>query len=88
MTFYLKEKKIPLGSITDQYADFYLHVADEEDGLSIIKANKVILASQSKYFHRIFQSCENIQIFHMGLLGFPIDIIQCAIKYFIVEEKK
>ena len=54
MTFYLKEKKIPLGYINDQYADVYRHVVDEEDGLSIIKANKVILASQSGVVQIIF----------------------------------
>ena len=79
MTFHLNSQNLCLGQITDQYADVYLHV--EENGIhSIIKANKVILAFHSPYFHRIFQSRANIQTVDVAFVGIKPFLLREALK--------
>lgn len=68
-----------LGPITDKYANVYLHLGEKNNPDSIIKANKVILAMRSPYFHRIFQSRENIQSVDMGFVGVQGSIIRDAV---------
>ena len=68
MKFQLNNKALTLGQVANEYADVYLHI-EENKTFSILKANKVILALHSPYFHRLFQSCENVQTFHMVFLG-------------------
>ena len=79
MTFFLKNRHLSIGLITDQYADVYLHV-EENSVHSLIKANKVILAFHSPYFHRVFQSRENIQTVDMGFVGVKTSVIRDAVK--------
>ena len=70
MKFLLNNKHFSLGTITNHYADVMLHVEEQKNlPHSIIKANKVLLAYHSPYFHRMFQSCETTQTFHMGFMG-------------------
>jgi hypothetical protein len=79
MTFHLKSQKLCLGQITDQYADVYLHI--EENGVhSMFKANKVILAFHSPYFHRIFQSRANIQTIDVAFVGIKPILLRGALK--------
>lgn len=79
MTFHLKSQKMCLGQISDQYADVYLHI--EENGVhSILKANKVILAFHSPYFHRIFQSRANIQTMDLAFVGIKPVLLRGALK--------
>ena len=69
MIFQLKNNKFQIGNFVDQYADVFLHLADKKGNNSIVKANKVILAFHSKYFHRIFQSRESIKEVDMAFVG-------------------
>ena len=79
MTFRLNGQKLCLGQITDQYADVYLHI--EENGVhSILKANKVVLAFYSPYFHRIFQSRANIQTMDVAFVGIAPVLLSGALK--------
>jgi hypothetical protein len=53
MEFKLIEKKLSLGPVANEYADVHFHIEDkEEKTFSTLKANKVILALHSPYFHR------------------------------------
>ena len=60
MIFQLKRQHLSL-DFASQYADVFLHLDGKKEANSVIKANKVVLAFHSKYFHRLFQSRENMQ---------------------------
>ena len=76
MIFQLNNKQVSLGAITDAYADVYLHVEEKKGLHSFVKANKVILAYHSPYFHRIFQSRENIQAVDLAFVGIDAAVVQ------------
>ena len=79
MIFQLKRQQVSL-DFADQYADVFLHLEDKTDKNLILKANKVILAFHSKYFHRIFQSRENIQAVDFGFVGISSSTVRNAIQ--------
>ena len=80
MKLQLTNRNTLLGAITDQYADVFIHIEDRTKQPSCIKSNKVILAFHSPYFHRIFQSRENIQAVDFNFAGIHPSIINNAIK--------
>ena len=63
------------GDITELYAEVYIHLK-EKNNSSFIKANKVILAFHSPYFHRIFQSRDNMQSVDFVFIGVGADVIR------------
>ena len=79
MRFRFNNDKSSLGSITEKYADVYIHLGEKNCQNSVVKANKVILGMRSPYFHRIFQSRENIQVVDMCFVGVPGSMIRDAI---------
>ena len=87
MEFKLTEKKLPLGPVANQYADVHFHIEDrEEKTFSTLKANKVILALHSPYFHRLFQSSEKSETFHVCLAGVANHAIHDAVKLMYGEQ--
>lgn len=78
MILLTKKTKLTQGDITEQYADAYLHLK-EQGNSSVIKANKVILAFHSPYFHRIFQSRDNIQSVDFAFVGIGADVVKKTI---------
>lgn len=79
MKFKLNSKSLTLGQIAEDYADVSLYI-EEKDVFSILKANKVILALHSPYFHRLFTSTKDIQNFHIGFMGVSNFAIRDAIR--------
>ena len=79
MKLKLKTSDLSLGSISDQYADVFIHIENKNKEHSLLKANKVILASHSPYFHRAFQSRENIQQVDFNFVGIHPMTIKDAI---------
>ena len=72
MILQTKKKKLTQGDITEQYAEVYIHLKDKGNS-SFIKANKVILAFHSPYFHRRLQSRDNMQTCKHYLLSAIIE---------------
>ena len=75
MILQTKKKKLTQGDITEQYAEVYIHLKEKGDS-SFIKANKVILAFHSSYFHRIFQSRGNMQTVDFAFIGIGADVVK------------
>ena len=56
----------------EDYEDVELHYEDSQKGkkcFSSLKANKVILALYSPYFHRLFQGSKGLSVFHICFVG-------------------
>ena len=67
MKFTLQNKYPTLGSLAEDYSDVELHFEDNVNGEKFFtskKANKVILAMYSPYFHRLFKSSKEVSVFH------------------------
>ena len=79
MKFKVNSKSLTLGQFAKDYADVSLYI-EEKDVFSILKANKVILALHSPYFHKLFQSSKDIQNFHIGFMGVSNFAIRDAIR--------
>ena len=75
MILQAKTNQLTQGDITEQYAEVYIHLKDKGNS-SFIKANKVILAFHSPYFHRIFQSRDNMQTVDFAFIGIGADVIR------------
>ena len=87
MEFKLKEKKLSLGSVANEYADVHFHIEDkEEKTFTTLKANKIILALHSTFFHRLFQSSEKSETFHVCLLGVANYAIHDVVKLMYGEQ--
>lgn len=72
MKFDIRNKSLALGNLVEEYADVELHYEDSQKGkkeFSSLKANKVILALYSPYFHRLFQSSKSLSVFHICFVG-------------------
>jgi hypothetical protein len=76
MILQINRKQLSKGTITDQYADVYIHVKDKKGEHSFVKANKVILAFHSHYFHKIFQSRDNIQVIDLAFVGTTAGVVR------------
>ena len=88
MEFKLKEKKLSLGSVANEYADVHFHIEDkEEKTFTTLKANKIILALHSTFFHRLFQSSEKSETFHVCLLGVANYAIHDAVKFVVAQNE-
>ena len=87
MEFKLIEQRLSLGPVANEYADVHFHIEDkEEKTFSTLKANKVILALHSPYFHRLFQSSEKTETFHVCLVGVTNYAIRDAVKLMYGEQ--
>ena len=75
MILQAKTNQLTQGDITEQYAEVYIHLKDKGNS-SFIKANKVILAFNSPYFHKIFQSRDNMQTVDFAFIGIGADVIR------------
>ena len=72
MKFTLQNKYPTLGSLVEDYSDVELHFEDCINGEKFFtskKANKVILAMYSPYFHRLFKSSKGVSVFHVCFTG-------------------
>ena len=72
MKYTINNKSIALGNLVDDYADVELHFEDTKKGekvFSSMKANKVVLALYSPFFHRLFQSSRGLSVFHLCFVG-------------------
>ena len=75
MILQTKKKELTKGDITEQYSEVYIHLK-ENGHASFIRANKVILAFHSPYFHRIFQSRDNMQSVDFAFIGIGADVVK------------
>ena len=77
MKFKLNQKHLSFGTVSEKYADAFIHIADKNQ---TIKANKVILAFQSSYFDRIFHCRDNMQIVDVCFTSIHPTIVSDAIR--------
>jgi hypothetical protein len=79
MEFKLINKQLSLGQVANEYADVHLHIENQKT-FSTLKANKIILALHSPYFHRLFQSSEKSETFHVCFVGVANFAIRDAVR--------
>ena len=83
MKFNISNKSLALGNLVEDYGDVELHYEDSLKGqkcFSSLKANKVILALYSPYFHRLFQGSKGLSVFHICFVGVNNNTINDVIK--------
>ena len=95
MKFTLQNKYPTLGSLVEDYSDVELHFEDCINGEKFFtskKANKVILAMYSPYFHRLFKSSKGVSVFHVCFTGVDKHNVMNVLKLMyggsIILEKK
>ena len=67
------------GSISDEYADVNIHVRDGDNQNIVIKANKVVLAFHSKYFHEVLKHRATSACVDFAFVGVQATVIQRTI---------
>ena len=79
----------------EDYGDVELHFEEIREGKKVFstkKANKVVLALYSPYFHRLFQSSKGISVFHICFVGVNnyniVDVINLIYGHSISIPKK
>ena len=83
MKFSLNNKSLTLGTLVDDYGDVSLYfeeIQGREKVFTCHKANKIILALHSPYFHKLFQSNKSASVFHICFIGVSAPAITSAIK--------
>ena len=60
------------GSISDEYAYVNIHVRDGDNQNIVIKANKVVLAFHSKYFHEVLKHRATSLCVDFSFIGVPV----------------
>ena len=84
MEFRVTGKKLTLGGLSEAYADVQIHL-QKHNSFTTVKAHKVILASYSKYFHKLFQSSNTSGDFHLHFIGNMAAGIDDVLKLFYEE---
>ena len=72
MKYALNNKTLNLGQLVEDYGDVSIYFEESHAGKKVFscqKANKVILALHSPYFHRLFQSNKTASVFHVCFVG-------------------
>ena len=67
------------GSISDEFADVNIHVRDGDNQNIVIKANKVVLAFHSKYFHEVLKHRATSACVDFAFVGVQATVIQRTI---------
>ena len=76
----MNSKSLTLNShLVEDYADVSLYI-EEKKVFSCVKANKLILALNSPYFHRMFQCSKESTTFHVGFVGASNSAMRDAIR--------
>ena len=79
MKYALNNKSLALGQLVEDYGDVSIYFEESHAGKKVFscqKANKVILALHSPYFHRLFQTDKTASVFHICFVGVrPLAIV-------------